>query len=166
MERTPHKGKTLLWLKTPARAESIQVTRRTAEVLERLHRSEDLGARLALVLTELATNVVKHSNSHTIEVELALSSDSITGSVRDTGCGFTPVEPGLPRSDAVGGRGLFVLESLADEWHIDTSAGTCVSFAFTRDGASPTNANPKAAVGAVGATANCPPQPRVVQALS
>jgi anti-sigma regulatory factor (Ser/Thr protein kinase) len=134
MERTPHTDEvTLLRLRTPARAESIQVTRRTAEVLERLHQSEDLGARLALIVTELATNVVKHSGGRTIEVELTLSSDSLSGSVRDNGYGFTPSKPRLPRCDAVRGRGLYLLERLTDEWHLDTSDGTCISFAFTLD---------------------------------
>jgi serine/threonine-protein kinase RsbW len=132
MQGTPQNGEvTLLRLETPARAESIQTTRRAAEVLWHLHRSEDLGARLALVVTELATNVVEHSSSRTIEVELTLSADSLAGSVRDDGSGFVAGTPRVPRQDSVGGRGLYLLDTLSDEWHIDTSRGTCVSFEFS-----------------------------------
>jgi anti-sigma regulatory factor (Ser/Thr protein kinase) len=132
MHGTPQKGEvTLLRLETPARAESIQTTRRAAEALGHLHRSADLGARLAVVVTELATNVVEHSSSRTIEVELALSSDRLTGSVRDDGGGFVAGRLPRPRRDAVGGRGLYLLDALTDEWRVDTSCGTCVSFAFS-----------------------------------
>jgi anti-sigma regulatory factor (Ser/Thr protein kinase) len=146
MERTPQRGEvTLLRLTTPAHAESIQVTRRTAEVLERLHLSEELGARLALVVTELATNVVKHSTGRTIEVELTLTSARLTGSVRDSGYGFAVGTPRLPRPDAAGGRGLYLLERLTDEWHVDTSDGTCVSFSFALDDGIADRRRPRAA---------------------
>jgi anti-sigma regulatory factor (Ser/Thr protein kinase) len=125
---------TLLRLRTPARAESIQVARRAGGALEALHRSDDLGSRVALVLTELATNAVRHSSGQTIEVELTLSPDRLTGFVRDDGQGFVPSTPGLPRAEATGGRGLYLLEALTDEWHLDTSDGTRVSFAFALNG--------------------------------
>ena len=134
MERTPRNGETtLLRLETPAHAESIQVARRAAETLERLHGSEDVRARLAIVVTELATNVVKHSNGRKIEVELKLSPGRLTGFVRDDGRGFAQSKRGLPRPDATGGRGLYLLQSLTDEWDVDTSDGTRVSFAFALD---------------------------------
>ena len=72
------------------------------------------------MLSELATNVVQHASTE-FEVEISVTPDAGGRSVRvrvsDEAPGFpTPQEPGM---DAPHGRGLRIVESLADAWVIE-----------------------------------------------
>ncbi len=74
----------------------------------------------ALMLSELATNAVQHADTE-FEVEISVTPDAGGRSVRvrvsDEAPGFpTPQEPGM---DAPHGRGLRIVESLADAWGIE-----------------------------------------------
>ena len=75
---------------------------------------------LALMLSELATNAVQHADTE-FEVEISVTPDAGGRSVRvrvsDEAPGFpTPQEPG---TDAPHGRGLRIVESLADAWGVE-----------------------------------------------
>jgi anti-sigma regulatory factor (Ser/Thr protein kinase) len=64
------------------------------------------------------TNSVRHAGvgeDGLVGFELVLSPASVRVEVSDPGPGFVP-EPDRPGADALGGRGLFLVDSLADRW--------------------------------------------------
>jgi anti-sigma regulatory factor (Ser/Thr protein kinase) len=84
----------------------------------------------ALCLSELVTNAVVHSHGGCV-VRVMLHEGVVTAWVRDSGItGAAPLEsPGDPLQ--VHGRGLQLVEALADEWGHDTDAdGASVWFAL------------------------------------
>ncbi len=79
---------------------------------------------LVLMLSELATNAVQHADTEfevTITVTEAGDGRRVRVSVRDEAPGF-PV-PQEPPPDAPHGRGLRIVESLADAWGIEVRHG-------------------------------------------
>ena len=82
---------------------------------------------LALAVTELCTNIVRHGYSHTtgyIEVHLTRSSHAIHVTILDTAPFFIPENnvPQPPGTLAEGGYGLFLIEALMDEVHYERRA--------------------------------------------
>jgi anti-sigma regulatory factor (Ser/Thr protein kinase) len=83
---------------------------------------------ILLLTTELVTNGVRHSpagDAGTVDVSMFLRSDRIRVEVRDPGSGFAHV-PYRPGTLSEGGRGLFLVEVIADEWGMGGSDGTVV----------------------------------------
>ena len=84
---------------------------------------EDVEA-LALMISELATNAVQHADT-AFEVVIAVTSDAegrcVHVRVTDEAPGF-PV-PQVPVPDGARGRGLRIVESLADGWGIEMRHG-------------------------------------------
>ena len=79
-----------------------------------------------LLATEMITNSVKHGGAEgEIELELRIEPDALRIAVTDPGSGFEPMalDPD-PESEA--GRGLFIIDTLADRWGVDTVGGTRV----------------------------------------
>jgi PAS domain S-box-containing protein len=102
-------------------ASGLSVRRARQFLLEQLgadcHEGSDL---LALMLSELATNSVQHADTE-FDVEIAVTEEVggrwVRVSVSDEAPGFpTPQEPA---PDAPHGRGLRIVESLADAWGIE-----------------------------------------------
>jgi PAS domain S-box-containing protein len=88
---------------------------------------EDRLSDLSLLATELVTNSVKHAGAGgAIELELRLDSDSVMLAVSDAGRGFEPPPGQSPDTESESGRGLLIVDSLADRWGVDTIAGTRV----------------------------------------
>jgi anti-sigma regulatory factor (Ser/Thr protein kinase) len=90
--------------------------------------SETTRENLALVVTELVTNVVRHaglSPSDTFTMDLTNSDAGVRLAVHDGGHGFMPaaVEP----SDVLGtsGRGLVIVAALSDDWGVECAADGC-----------------------------------------
>jgi two-component sensor histidine kinase len=82
--------------------------------------------RLALLVTELITNSIKHAGlgpNDLIEVRVELQGSSLHAQVSDSGVGFSPenrdVEPW-----ALCGRGLTLLRKLAHRWGTTNSGST------------------------------------------
>jgi len=89
--------------------------------------TQDELAVTALLITELVTNSVRHSESDCVYVDLCVGEGLLHGSVVDHGAGF---EPALPREwppDARGGLGLTIIERTAERWGT-TDAGRRVWF--------------------------------------
>ncbi|WP_063746255.1 ATP-binding protein [Streptomyces prunicolor] len=85
---------------------------------------------LALLASELATNVVLHvgqSNGQEFGVMLHLSPDNVRLEVRDTGPGMVSVQD--PSADETTGRGLLMVDALADRWGIVTQVLGKIVFA-------------------------------------
>ena len=88
---------------------------------------DEFNHRVVLLTSEAATNAIEHGNrleeDKTIELDLAVYPDRVDVTVLDQGSGFDrsavadPLEEDNLLSD--GGRGLFLIESLADEVHFE-----------------------------------------------
>jgi len=87
---------------------------------------ERLYDDLSLLVNELVTNSIRHAKLGAdgwIKVYAAVSSGVVRAEVTDSGVGFSPViaQPALMD---VGGRGLFLLEGLADRWGVSQDGQT------------------------------------------
>jgi len=112
---------------------------RRARVALRLFEDElspDEFAVLALVVTELVTNGVRHGSSReaaTVLLDLVMSEQELRGSVVDQGAGF---EPATASSDGPGGLGLMIVHRSSRRWGT-ADAGRRVWFEFGRTAAVP-----------------------------
>lgn len=83
-----------------------------------------------LILTEIVTNAVLHSGVRTgdpIHLTGRLAEDRVRIGVCDCGRGFElTAAPQLPRDAAPGGRGLWIVNRLADRLLVDGSRGRVV----------------------------------------
>jgi serine/threonine-protein kinase RsbW len=84
---------------------------------------------LALVVSELVTNSVRHAGLNggdRIAVELVNSDGAVRLSVHDGGSGFAFSAPnGHDGPPIPGGRGLSIVAALSDDWGIDREADGC-----------------------------------------
>ena len=104
-------------LDLPARLESLPgVHGALAQVGPDLE--PDARADLALLAVELVTNAVRHSGAgpgELVALDLSVAPGTARVEVRDPGGGFDP-GGGTPTDRQLGGRGLFLVEQLADRW--------------------------------------------------
>lgn len=82
---------------------------------------KDLVDAIAVMTSELATNSVRHADS-AFEVGVDRTPDAIRIEVTDAGPG-TPVVR-APEPAGPSGRGLYIVEQLADEWGVRRVDGT------------------------------------------
>jgi hypothetical protein len=90
---------------------------------------------LLLLATELVTNSVRHSPAGAaggVGVDVRLAPDRIRVEVRDPGSGFQHV-PHQPGSLSEGGRGLFLVEAISDDWGVGAGEQTAVWFELSID---------------------------------
>lgn len=85
-------------------------------------RQPDLCDTAALLLTELATNALRHAQGSVIGVHISLQGAHCVIEVSDG----SPVRPVLrcADSDDENGRGLFLVEALADAWGVSADGTT------------------------------------------
>jgi anti-sigma regulatory factor (Ser/Thr protein kinase) len=82
--------------------------------------------RASLLVSELATNAVRHAQSG-FSVSIDETADAIRVEVRDAGGGIPVV--GAPRLEEVSGRGLLIVKTMSDSFGIETGkAGKTVWF--------------------------------------
>jgi anti-sigma regulatory factor (Ser/Thr protein kinase) len=81
--------------------------------------SQDMTDRVALIASELATNAVQHANT-SFSVRVERTDSLIHVEVVDTGVGEPTVRAAQPHDYS--GRGLRIVESLADEWGVRAEA--------------------------------------------
>ena len=85
-----------------------------------------------LVLGELVSNSVRHAGSGSdqqIELALASSASALQVDVTDHGRGFDPAAARSRDVDRVHGRGLLLVDALADDWGVrNDGSSTCVWF--------------------------------------
>ncbi|HEY5193762.1 MAG TPA: ATP-binding protein [Solirubrobacteraceae bacterium] len=122
----------LLKLKRDLQAPSVARAAATGRC-RGLDLSDSLCDTLVLLVSEVVTNAVRHSNApHDTPIILTTSvtEDSIRVTVIDTGDGFTP----MPRepSAAQGGYGLYLVDKAARRWGVDRVGGTRVWFELDR----------------------------------
>jgi len=82
----------------------------------------DKAEEVELLVTELATNGVKHAATtgvNRITLDATVGDEGLHVAVSDRGEGFTPVERSTWRSEP-GGWGLMLVEGIADRWGVDS----------------------------------------------
>jgi anti-sigma regulatory factor (Ser/Thr protein kinase) len=104
---------------------------READVL-----ADGMRPDLELLVTELVTNVVRHSglgSEDSMDVSVRIERQHVWVQVRDSGRGMgrTPFDPGDRSIDATGGYGLFLLDRIASRWGMVDRPGTTVWFELT-----------------------------------
>ncbi len=68
-----------------------------------------------LVTSELVTNAIRHGAGQ-VELRVDLDGDQVRLEVLDGGHARLPQPEGPPPTDAVGGRGLHLVSTVADRW--------------------------------------------------
>ncbi|WP_405662842.1 ATP-binding protein [Streptomyces sp. NBC_00079] len=111
------------WLELPPHRSSIKVARRSMSARMGAWRLPgDLCADAVLLMSELATNALRHTLSARILCGIGLVTEGcLRLEVHDhdyTGVGLPRCEPG---PDDEGGRGLLLVEAIADTWGVDRS---------------------------------------------
>jgi serine/threonine-protein kinase RsbW len=105
-------------LDLPDDAVSVPLCRHAARViLEQLQISPDRRFEIELALGEAATNVVRHAYpnpGHQYRVELEIDEEKVCLIVLDQGQGFAREAVPSPVDEQVGGRGIQLIEQVAD----------------------------------------------------
>ena len=126
-----HVGARTLCREFPSTASAVASAR---HALDAVH--AELGDLLhpttVLLVSELVTNSVKHSRATNGAIELVacITPDVVRVEVSDDGEGFDP--PPLADDDAESGRGLQLVEALADRWGRHRGPRTSVWFEIDR----------------------------------
>ncbi|HEX2016267.1 MAG TPA: ATP-binding protein [Solirubrobacteraceae bacterium] len=87
----------------------------------------DLDHTVSLLVSELVTNAIRHSEPRGIGLRAYLARDYARVEVRDTGPGFDAGDPDLRR-----GLGLRLLDKLAGRWGAEPGEFGCVWFEVDR----------------------------------
>ncbi|MGI5143941.1 ATP-binding protein [Streptomyces sp. CA-106110] len=119
-------------------ARRVRIVRRTAAARLRFCGLEDLVDDATLIVSELVTNAIQHSGGRQVTLTVAVVDGWLRISVQDE----MPGEPAVRTagSDAERGRGLFLVESIADAhggaWGTtDGGATTWCSLALAQEAA-------------------------------
>lgn len=88
---------------------------------------------LRLLVGEVVANSVRHAGAFgergLVRLKVFASERLVRVEVRDEGAGFTkPEEVPKPAIDDTGGRGLYLVDKLADSWGVVRDGETCVWF--------------------------------------
>jgi serine/threonine-protein kinase RsbW len=82
-----------------------------------------------LLVSELVTNAVRHPRAEgPIDVALELGKGTVRVEVSDPGDGFAKPQVGPPPPDALGGRGLLIVDRVATRWGVTPGRPTRVWF--------------------------------------
>lgn len=113
----------------PAKPVAPSIARGTLDPLQR-RLSEDAYYTLQLLVTELVTNSLRHARFSTddaIDIRIEVDESRTRVSVCDPGGRSQPklLEQDL---ESTGGRGLFLVDAMADQWGVNTTDRTCVWF--------------------------------------
>jgi anti-sigma regulatory factor (Ser/Thr protein kinase) len=107
-------------MSVPASAEAGTALRRAVRSLE-VFLGRDQADEVELLVTELATNGVKHASSgesDPITLNAILDDEGLRVSVSDRGEGFTPKPRAAGRTEP-GGWGLMLVDGIADRWGVE-----------------------------------------------
>ncbi len=112
-----------------AEPESVPKVRHFVRDLVAAH-DETVVEDVALCVTELAANAVRHGEGRHMEVSVLLEDDAVTIAVADDGAPPVPALTSRPvqldadlDAQGVSGRGLTIVASLADAWGVDDADG-------------------------------------------
>ncbi|MFM9442597.1 ATP-binding protein [Streptomyces acidiscabies] len=80
------------------------------------HLGADSRDTAALVVSELVTNVVVHTDSDAVTCVFAATDEQVLIQVEDNGSGRSAPEPRYPPAHHSGGRGLMIVEAVSRCW--------------------------------------------------
>jgi anti-sigma regulatory factor (Ser/Thr protein kinase) len=83
---------------------------------------------MRLLVTELITNAVRHTDCDTLVLKVAIGKSAVLTEVSDDGPDFDP----QPSDAADDGWGLFLVERLSDDWGVKTNGSKRVWFRLRR----------------------------------
>jgi anti-sigma regulatory factor (Ser/Thr protein kinase) len=113
---------------TAARCARLAVREALGEALPRRRLAD-----VELLVSELATNSVRHSGCDEIAIETDVEADRVRVRLIDSGRGFDVHTPEPPTAGAAGGYGLVLLERLSDRWGVQRENGFGVWFEVQRE---------------------------------
>lgn len=103
----------------PALSASVsKARRRVVTLLREWGADDDCRADAELVMSELFTNAVRHTDSVKVTCELQLTGTRLRLEVTDQGCAETEPRAKVHHADEEGGRGLLLVGALAAEWGV------------------------------------------------
>ncbi len=99
------------------------VVEETDQFLSPLGLDDELVYNIVLVTTEAVTNAIEHGNGHdaskSVHIRYEATPTLVEVSVEDEGSGFAPTDLPNPLAEenilADGGRGVYLIEEIADE---------------------------------------------------
>lgn len=94
---------------------------------------------ITIMVSEMATNSVRHAQS-AFRVVVERTDDVVRVTVHDDGGGTPAVQS--PTPDKPSGRGLYIVEVLADAWGVDQGAGGAKAVWFSLDLTASASARP------------------------
>ena len=106
----------------PAHGASVSTAR--SRITEQLHHwgvGESVHEDAALIVSELFTNALVHTDSSEITCQLQATAQTVYLAITDQGCG--PSGPRVREPDAESGRGLILVSALAQLWGVNTEVG-------------------------------------------
>ncbi|MEU8569542.1 ATP-binding protein [Streptomyces pathocidini] len=98
------------------RTSAAEVRRRVLALLSEWGADGETRDNTELVVSELVTNAVCHTDSESITCELRLSGALLRLRVTDEGRPAAPLRPDPGDTDGEGGRGLLLVEALSHAW--------------------------------------------------
>lgn len=99
-------------------AQVAEARRRLRALLSEWGVDEDMCSDAGLVLSELFTNAVRHSDSEKIVCGLRLTREALRLEVADEGRGTTEPRTREATTDEEGGRGLLLVGALSRTWGV------------------------------------------------
>ncbi|WP_206305563.1 ATP-binding protein [Actinacidiphila soli] len=114
------------WLKLPAGLASIGAARSATDAcLRTWGLAEESCEDAVLVLSELATNAIRHTPSEQFLCCVGLTADNLIHlEVHDHDTAVRSLIPCSPSLDDEGGRGLFLVQHMAERWGVERSVFT------------------------------------------
>lgn len=97
-------------------------------VADEMYGDDDLAEALRLVVSEVVTNSIRHGQTGQdgcVELVMKTAREGLRLEIVDDGPGFAP-QARTAGPDEPGGWGLYLVDSLADSWGVDSSEGTRV----------------------------------------
>jgi two-component sensor histidine kinase len=97
----------------------------------------DVVDELELLVTELVTNSIRHASfdsGESVSIRVARpDSDRVVVSVCDPGGATLPHRSDLIDLEQTGGRGLLLVDLMAERWGVQSGSKTCVWFELVLD---------------------------------
>ncbi|MFF2846496.1 ATP-binding protein [Streptomyces sp. NPDC058001] len=111
------------WLELPAVGPSVGAARRSVgQRLDLWRLSGDVRADAVLIVSELTTNAIRHTSSKQILCCAGLTSDGLVHiEVHDHDVAPRSLPPRCAGPDDEGGRGLLLVQEIADKWGVERS---------------------------------------------
>jgi anti-sigma regulatory factor (Ser/Thr protein kinase) len=81
--------------------------------------TQELRDAISVMVSELAMNAVQYART-SFDVSIELTGESLRVEVTDSGGGSPEAQP-LPPASSMHGRGLFIVDQLADAWGVSSS---------------------------------------------